>query len=170
MIGSDRRWYRVSKSTQLELRRPNCRHQALAFLERVGLRFFSVHQKEGCETEGPRPSDADRTLTVRDLFVGEVFPGGLMRHGGSSGSTSSSRLRMMMRRVRGMAPGPIFLISTPSVDRQMSTLADQVGAGCAVLEPLIRRIESHVFAARRLHGDDTTVPVLAKGKTDTGRC
>ena len=28
----------------------------------------------------------------------------------------------------------------------------------------------HVFAAERLHGDDTTVPVLAKGKTDTGRC
>jgi hypothetical protein len=26
-----------------------------------------------------------------------------------------------------------------------------------------------VFAAERLHGDDTTVPVLAKGKTDTGR-
>ena len=28
----------------------------------------------------------------------------------------------------------------------------------------------HVFAADRLHGDDTTVPVLAKGKTHTGRC
>ena len=27
-----------------------------------------------------------------------------------------------------------------------------------------------MFAAERLHGDDTTVPVLAKGKTDTGRC
>src|SRR5215212_2221328 len=27
----------------------------------------------------------------------------------------------------------------------------------------------HVFAAERLHGDDTTVPVLAKGKTITGR-
>ena len=26
------------------------------------------------------------------------------------------------------------------------------------------------MAAKRLHGDDTTVPVLAKGKTDTGRC
>ena len=25
------------------------------------------------------------------------------------------------------------------------------------------------MAAERLHGDDTTVPVLAKGKTDTGR-
>ena len=24
------------------------------------------------------------------------------------------------------------------------------------------------FAAERLHGDDTTVPVLAAGKTDTG--
>ena len=31
-------------------------------------------------------------------------------------------------------------------------------------------IEAHVLAAERLHGDDTTVPVLAKGKTDTGRC
>src|SRR3981189_1151693 len=39
----------------------------------------------------------------------------------------------------------------------------------APLVPLIRRIEAHVFAAERLHGDDTTVPVLAKGKTDTGR-
>jgi transposase len=49
-------------------------------------------------------------------------------------------------------------------------LADQVGAGCAVLEPILRRIEAHVFAADRLHGDDTRVPVLATGKTDTGRC
>ena len=52
----------------------------------------------------------------------------------------------------------------------LSTLADQVGAGCAVLEPLLRRLERHVFSAERLHGDDTTVPVLAKGKTHTGRC
>ena len=51
-----------------------------------------------------------------------------------------------------------------------STLADQVGACCAVLMPLLRRIEAHVFAAERLRGDDTIVPVLAKGKTDSGRC
>jgi transposase len=56
------------------------------------------------------------------------------------------------------------------VPLSLSTLADQVGACCAVLVPLIRRLEAHVFAAERLHGDDTTVPVLAKGKTDTGRC
>jgi transposase len=56
------------------------------------------------------------------------------------------------------------------VPLSLSTLADQVGAGCAVLAPLLKRIEAHVFAAERLHGDDTTVPVLAKSKTHTGRC
>ncbi len=56
------------------------------------------------------------------------------------------------------------------VPLSLSTLADHVGAGCAVLEPLLRRVEAHVFASERLHGDDTTVPVLAKGKTDIGRC
>jgi transposase len=55
------------------------------------------------------------------------------------------------------------------VPLSLSTLADQVGACTAVLMPLFRRIEAHVLAAERLHGDDTTVPVLAKGKTDTAR-
>ena len=52
----------------------------------------------------------------------------------------------------------------------LSTLADQVGAACTVLRPLHDRLMAHVLAAERLHGDDTTVPVLAKGKTTTGRC
>ncbi len=56
------------------------------------------------------------------------------------------------------------------VPLSLSTLADQVGASCAVLDPILKRIEAHVLAADRLNGDDTTVPVLAKGKTDTGRC
>jgi transposase len=51
----------------------------------------------------------------------------------------------------------------------LSTLADAVGAVCAALDPLRRLVEAHVMAAERLHGDDTTVPVLAKGKTDIGR-
>jgi transposase len=55
------------------------------------------------------------------------------------------------------------------VPLSLSTLADQVGAGAAALMPLFKRLEAYVFAAARLHGDDTTVPVLAKGKTDTGR-
>jgi len=48
-------------------------------------------------------------------------------------------------------------------------MADAVGSVCAALAPLSRLAEAHVLAAERLHGDDTTVPVLAKGKTDTGR-
>ena len=51
----------------------------------------------------------------------------------------------------------------------LSTMADAVGAVCAALDPLRRLVEAHVMAAERLHGDDTTVPVLAQGKTDTGR-
>ncbi|WP_348626427.1 transposase [Mesorhizobium sp. AA23] len=49
------------------------------------------------------------------------------------------------------------------VPLSLSTLADQVGAGAAALMPLFKRLEAHVLAASRLHGDDTTVPVLAKG-------
>jgi transposase len=52
----------------------------------------------------------------------------------------------------------------------LSTMADAVGSVCAALDPLLHLVESHVMAAERLHGDDTTVPVLAAGKTDTGRC
>ena len=51
----------------------------------------------------------------------------------------------------------------------LSTMADAVGAVSTALDPLRRLVEAHVMAAERLHGDDTTVPVLAKGKTDTGR-
>jgi transposase len=52
----------------------------------------------------------------------------------------------------------------------LSTMADAVGSVCQVLDPLWRLIEAHVMAAERLHTDDTTVPVLAAGKTDTARC
>ena len=55
------------------------------------------------------------------------------------------------------------------VDLSLSTLADQVGACTVALRPLHDLIAAHVLAAARLHGDDTTVPVLAKGKTDTAR-
>jgi transposase len=55
------------------------------------------------------------------------------------------------------------------IELSVSTLADQVGACTTVLQPLYGLIEAHVLSAERLHGDDTTVPILAKGKTVTGR-
>jgi transposase len=55
------------------------------------------------------------------------------------------------------------------IDLDVSTLADWVGAAAATLQPLVEAVHRHVFAAERIHADDTTVPVLAKGKTRTGR-
>jgi transposase len=55
------------------------------------------------------------------------------------------------------------------IELSLSTLADQVGACTSALQPLHALIERHVLAAERLHGDDTTVPILAKGETVKGR-
>jgi transposase len=55
------------------------------------------------------------------------------------------------------------------VDLDVSTMADWVGTCAATLMPIRDAIEEHVHAAERLHVDDTTVPVLAKGKCRTGR-
>ena len=55
------------------------------------------------------------------------------------------------------------------VELSLSTVADQVGHCAVALAPLFERLKAHVMAATRLHGDDTTVPVLAKGRCDVGR-
>ena len=55
------------------------------------------------------------------------------------------------------------------IELSVSTMADHVGACAAALMPLHELIKAHVFTAERIHGDDTTVPVLAKVKTRTGR-
>lgn len=55
------------------------------------------------------------------------------------------------------------------VQLEVSTLADWVGATAQSLMPMVEAIRDHVFAAERIHADDTTVPVLDVGKTRTGR-
>ena len=55
------------------------------------------------------------------------------------------------------------------VELSLSTLADLVGHATVALEPLHALIAQHVRAADRLHGDDTTVPLLARGGTLTAR-
>lgn len=55
------------------------------------------------------------------------------------------------------------------VDLSLTTMIDQMSAAMRTLHPLYLLIEAHVLAAERLHADDTTVPVLAKGKVDTAR-
>jgi transposase len=55
------------------------------------------------------------------------------------------------------------------IDLSTQTLADQVGHVTFAVKPLFDMIEAHVFQAERLHGDDTTIPILARGKCTTGR-
>ncbi len=52
-----------------------------------------------------------------------------------------------------------------------STLCDWVGQAAWLLAPLVEAIRRHVFAGDKIHGDDTTVPVLSPGlgRTATGR-
>lgn len=55
------------------------------------------------------------------------------------------------------------------MDLSVSTLADMIGHATLLLNPLLPLLEDHVVAGSRIHHDDTTVPVLAAGKTITAR-
>jgi transposase len=63
------------------------------------------------------------------------------------------------------------IFARSGVELGRSTLAGWVGQAAFALRPLVDAIASHVLAADKIHGDDTTVPVLAPGtgKTKTGR-
>jgi transposase len=57
------------------------------------------------------------------------------------------------------------------VELERSTLADWVGATSELLKPLVEALRQYVLAGRKVHADDTPVPVLAPGdgKTKLGR-
>lgn len=60
-------------------------------------------------------------------------------------------------------------LASEGIELSLSTLADQVGAVSVVTKPLFLLMEAHALAGERLHGDDTTVPLLARYKTDIAR-
>ena len=51
-----------------------------------------------------------------------------------------------------------------------------MGQAAWLLDPVVAKIRQHVFTAEKIHGDDTTVPVLAPGlgrdrdRTAVGLC
>ena len=57
------------------------------------------------------------------------------------------------------------------LDLDRSTLSDWVGQAVWLMQPIVEGIGSHVFAAEKIHADDTPVPVLEPGlgRTRTGR-
>lgn len=50
-------------------------------------------------------------------------------------------------------------------------MSDWVGQAAWLLQPIVEGIGRHVFAAEKIHGDDTPVPVLEPGlgRTRSGR-
>lgn len=70
---------------------------------------------------------------------------------------------------------PLFrqseIYARQGVEISRSTLAGWVGAASDLLAPLVDAIQKHVLSGRKLHADDTPIPVLApgNGKTKTGR-
>jgi transposase len=70
---------------------------------------------------------------------------------------------------------PLFrqseIYARQGVEISRSTMAGWVGAASDLLGPLVDAIGKHVFDGRKLHADDTPMPVLApgNGKTKTGR-
>jgi transposase len=70
---------------------------------------------------------------------------------------------------------PLYRQSTiyarEGVELGRSTLADWVGQASGLLTPLADALRRHVLAGRKLHADDTPIPVLSPGcgKTKTGR-
>ncbi len=61
------------------------------------------------------------------------------------------------------------LALSPLERPEVITTATHVRNAAAALALLHALITAHVMAAERLHGDDTTVPLLARGKTATAR-
>ncbi len=70
---------------------------------------------------------------------------------------------------------PLFrqseIYAREGVDLDRSTLAGWVGASSELLTPLVEALRKYVLSAKKIHADDTPVPVLApgNGKTKTGR-
>jgi len=55
------------------------------------------------------------------------------------------------------------------IDLDRSTLCEWVGQAAWLLQPIVEGIGRHVFAAEKIHGDDTTVLAPGLGRTKTGR-
>ena len=53
--------------------------------------------------------------------------------------------------------------------RKWGQFTDLIGHACVARAPIHELIERHVLEGARLHGDDTTVPLLARGGTRTAR-
>lgn len=126
-------------------------------LERVPARWFviqHVREKFSCNacdavTQPPAPSHAIARGRAGPVLLAEI-------------AFAKFGLHLPLHRQS-------VTFAREGVPIDVSTMADWIGAMSVALRPLVDIIIAHVLEAARLHVDDTPVPVLAKGKTKTGR-
>ena len=99
------------------------------------------------------------TLPVQPIDKGLAGPG-LLAHV----LTSKYNDHLPLNRLEG-------IFQRQGVELSRSTLCDWVGASARLLEPLVKEMKAEILASRKIHTDDTTVPVLDKSResTKTGR-
>jgi Transposase IS66 family len=81
---------------------------------------------------------------------------------------------MMEEELEAVLSRPRYGRITPDAGKKAGTVGEVPAIVMATgrahsLTPIFKRLEAYALSAERLHGDDTTVPVLAKCKTVIGR-
>jgi transposase len=101
-------------------------------------------------------------------FDGSLFISGALRP--HSALSPERDLPLVWHSTR-CARGTLASLAREGLELDRSTLSDWVGQAAWLLDPVVAGIRKHVFAAEKIHGDDTTVPVLEPGlgRTKTGR-
>jgi Transposase IS66 family len=99
-----------------------------------------------------------------------AFPNGEVAHAnGPQTSANDAGLTAWATLASGPLGRQSKTYAREGIEIDVSTLADRIGACVVALAPINEAIRAHVMSAERIHADDTTVPVLAKLKTVTGR-
>jgi transposase len=99
------------------------------------------------------------SIPVKPIAKGVAGPG-LLAHV----VTSKYADHLPLNRLEG-------IFERQGVELSRSTLCDWIAASATLVEPVVEAMKAEILASRKIHTDDTTVPVLEKdrGKTKTGR-
>ena len=121
--------------------------------------FVRVHARIKYACSKCQGNVVSGTLPVQP--IGKGLPGpGLLAHV----LTSKYNDHLPLNRLEG-------IFQRQGAELSRSTLCDWVAASARLLEPLVDVMKTEVLASRKIHADDTTVPVLDKNResTKTGR-
>ena len=164
--------------------RASCRKICRSRDRRAGaLRLRQMRRQEVAQARRGRDQDAGKrtpALENHRACARKIHLPRLRGDHRTAGALASDRARIRRPQPAGDDPGVEVPVASAAqsperhyaregIEIDTSTLADWVGACVVTLDPILALLKAHVLRGERIHADDTTVPVLAKGKTATGR-